>query len=180
MLCDTFMALFMRAERLEREAPSPNAGATFRFRDVELNVPAYELRRGGRRVRLERQPMDLLILLVERRGELVSRNDIVERLWGKDVFVDVDTGVHRAILKVRQALRDSAGTPTFIETVQGKGYRFIAPVEMVEPPTGEPAPSDATARGQLIGTLERTVAESRVQFAQWRRTYAAALIGLIG
>ena len=75
--------------------------------------------------------MDLLILLVERRGQLVSRNDIVERLWGKDVFVDVETGVHRAILKVRQALRDSPDSPAFIETVSGKGYRFIAPVEVV-------------------------------------------------
>ena len=104
---------------------------TLRFQDFELNVAAYELRRNGRAVRLERLPMDLLIMLVERRGALVTRAEIVDRLWGKDVFVDVETGVHTAIRKIRQALRDSAETPTFIETVSGKGYRFVAPVETV-------------------------------------------------
>ena len=81
---------------------------TLRFGDFELDLGACELRRHGRAVRLERQPMDLLILLVERRGRLLARAEIVERLWGKDVFVDVDTGVNTAIRKIRQALRDSA------------------------------------------------------------------------
>jgi TolB-like protein/DNA-binding winged helix-turn-helix (wHTH) protein/Tfp pilus assembly protein PilF len=75
--------------------------------------------------------MDVLILLVERRRQLVSRAEIVERLWGKDVFVDVETGVHTAIRKIRQALGDSVNTPTFVETVSGKGYRFVADVEVV-------------------------------------------------
>ena len=104
---------------------------TFRFRDFELDVPAYELRRQGRPVKIGRQAMDVLILLVERRRQLVSRTDIVDRLWGKDVFVDVETGVNTAISKVRQALRDSADAPAFVETVAGKGYRFIAAVEVV-------------------------------------------------
>ena len=104
--------------------------ATFRFRDVVLDVPAFELRRDGRAVRLERQPMDLLILLVERRGQLVSRAQIVDALWGKDVFVDVETGVHTAVRKSPGAPR-LAGCPAFIETVPGKGYRFIAPVEVL-------------------------------------------------
>ena len=106
----------------------------FRFGDFELDVAAYELRRGGRGVRLERHPMDLLLLLVERRNDLVSRADIVERLWGKDVFVDVETGVHTAVKKVRQALRDSAEAPAFVETVPGRGYRFIATVEVARKP----------------------------------------------
>jgi TolB-like protein len=105
-------------------------GQTFRFRDFELDVAAYELRRRGRPVRLERQGMDLLILLVERRGQLVTRGDIVDRLWGKDVFVDVETGVNTVISKVRQALRDSPNVAAFVETVPGKGYRFIADVEV--------------------------------------------------
>jgi TolB-like protein/DNA-binding winged helix-turn-helix (wHTH) protein len=104
---------------------------TFRFGDFELDVAAYELRRLGRPVKLGRQPMDLLILLVEGRRQLVSRNEIVDRLWGKDVFVDVDTGVNTAISKIRQALRDSPEAPAFVETVPGKGYRFIATVESV-------------------------------------------------
>ncbi len=100
----------------------------FRFGDFELDVGAYELRRRGKPVRIERLPMDLVILLVERRNQLVSRNDIVGRLWGEGVFVDVETGVNTAIRKVRQALRDSTEAPKFVETVSGKGYRFIAPV----------------------------------------------------
>jgi TolB-like protein/DNA-binding winged helix-turn-helix (wHTH) protein/Flp pilus assembly protein TadD len=110
--------------------PTPAPGETFRFSHFELDVGAYQLRRQGRAVRLERQPMDALILLIERRGQLVSRADIVERLWGKDVFVDVETGVHTAIRKIRQALGDSITTPAFVETVPGKGYRFVADVEV--------------------------------------------------
>ena len=118
-----------------------------RFGDFELDVAGYELRRQGRPLKLGRQPMDLLILLVESRRQLVSRTDIVERLWGKDVFVDVETGVNTAISKVRQALRDSPDAPTFVETVPGKGYRFIAAVEVVSTPpdTGVPAPRLAPA-----------------------------------
>ena len=118
-----------------------------RFRDFELDVAGYELRRQGRPLKLGRQPMDLLILLVESRRQLVSRSDIVERLWGKDVFVDVETGVNTAISKVRQALRDSPDAPTFVETVPGKGYRFIAAVEVVSSPpdAGAPAPQLAPA-----------------------------------
>ena len=70
---------------------------TFRFRDFVLDLATYELRRNGHRVRLERQPMDLLILLVARRGQLVSRTEIADALWGKDVFVDVENGVNTAV-----------------------------------------------------------------------------------
>jgi TolB-like protein/Flp pilus assembly protein TadD len=112
---------------------------TLRFGEFELDLRAYELRRKGRSVRLERLPMDLLVMLVERRGDLVTRPEIVDRLWGRDVFVDVDTGVHTAIRKIRQALRDSAESPAFIETVPAKGYRFVAPVEIVR---GDGAPAE--------------------------------------
>ena len=71
--------------------------------------------------------MDLLLLLVERRTDLVSRAEIVELLWGKDVFVDVETGVHTAVRKIRQALRDSAEAPTFVETVSGPGLPVHCP-----------------------------------------------------
>ena len=84
----------------------PDSPDTFRFADFDLDVGAYALRRNGRPVRIERQPMDLLLLLVERRGQLVLRSEIVDRLWGQDVFVDVETGVHSAIRKVRQALHE--------------------------------------------------------------------------
>ena len=122
-----------------------------RFGDFELDVAAYELRRSGRAVRLERRPMDLLLLLIERRNDLVSRADIVERLWGKDVFVDVETGVHTAMRKVRKALHDSPEAPAFVETVPGRGYRFVAAVEDVKRPAAAPEP----ARKPGVGARQR-------------------------
>jgi TolB-like protein/Flp pilus assembly protein TadD len=109
----------------------PRAPTTFRFADFELDVAAYQLRRRGETVHLERRPMDLLILLVERRNELVSRAEIVDRLWG-DVNVDVDMGVNTAIRKVRQALQDRSDTAFLIETVPSKGYRFVGAVQTVQ------------------------------------------------
>jgi len=144
-------------------AMSLDSHQTVRFGDFALNVAAYELRDKGRVVRLERQPMDALILLVERRGQLVTRAEIVDRLWGPDVFVDVETGVHTAIRKVRRALRDSPDTPRFIETVPGRGYRFVgsvddglapmpvAPVpELIQAPSSprEVTPSEPTIRSR--------------------------------
>ena len=111
----------------------PDSNSKFRFGDFELDIAAYELRRGGQPIHLERHPMDLLILLVERRRQLVSRADIVKRLWDSSVFVDVETGVNTAIRKLRQALRDSRESPAFVETISGKGYRFIASVNSVLP-----------------------------------------------
>src|SRR5215510_9790357 len=103
---------------------------TFRFGEFELDVAAYSLRRNGQSIRLERRPMDLLILLVERHRELVSRTEIIERLWGDGVFVDAEMGINTAIRKVRQVLGDAPQAPTFIETVSGRGYRFVAGVEL--------------------------------------------------
>jgi TolB-like protein/Tfp pilus assembly protein PilF len=100
-----------------------------KFGHFELDPPAYELRRRGRPVRLERLPMELLLLLVERRGALVTREEIAARLWGANVFHDVDNGVHTAVRKVRRALNTSRNDgPAFVRTVSGKGYRFVAPV----------------------------------------------------
>jgi TolB-like protein/DNA-binding winged helix-turn-helix (wHTH) protein/Flp pilus assembly protein TadD len=124
---------------------------TFRFGDFVLDVAAYDLRRNGHRVRLERQPMDLLLLLIGRRGQLVSRSQIVDALWGKEVFVDVENGVNTAIRKLRQALRDSPDAPTFIETVPGKGYRFIATVEVLPDVVPSPPPPAAPALAVLAG-----------------------------
>jgi TolB-like protein/Flp pilus assembly protein TadD len=112
---------------------------TLRFGDFELDVAGYELRRHGRPVHLERQPMDLLVLLVERRRQLVLRADIVARLWRKDVFVDVETGVNTAVRKLRQALNDSPDASVFVETVPGRGYRFVANVEVARADHNDPS-----------------------------------------
>ena len=98
------------------------------FGEFTLDRSRYRLQRGDRVLRLEKLPMELLILLVERRGELVSREEIKERLWGKDVFLDIEHSINTAVRKVRQALGDDPEKPRFVETVVGKGYRFAAPV----------------------------------------------------
>ena len=98
------------------------------FENFEFDRGAYELRRAGRKVRLERIPFELLILLVERRGLLVTRAEIIERLWGKDVFVDTDHSINTAVRKIRLALCENPDAPRFVATVPGKGYRFDAPV----------------------------------------------------
>lgn len=108
------------------DRPPPHA---LRFGDFDLDVLAYELRRRGQPVKIERLAMDLLILLVEQRDRLVTRNEIVERLWGPDVFLEVDASVNTLVRKLRRALGDAVDEPRFIQTVQGKGYRFIAAVE---------------------------------------------------
>src|ERR1051326_4370953 len=89
--------------------------------------------------------MELLLLLVERRGQLVSREDIVERLWGKEVFLDTENNINAAVRKIRYALRDSTQRPAFVQTVTRKGYRFIAPVSAY----GEAPPAAAVAALRL-------------------------------
>src|SRR3954464_8943137 len=105
----------------------PMAGS-FRFSEFEPGVDAYTLSRTGHRVKLEKIPMEVLILLVRRAGSLVNRAEIQSALWGPDVFVDQDAAMNTAVRKVRRALGDDAEHPRFVETVVGKGYRFIAPV----------------------------------------------------
>jgi len=106
-----------------------------RFAEFELDVARYELRRSGRAVKLEKIPMDLLILLVSSDGCLVPREEIEEKVWGKGVFVDAEHGINTAMRKVRQALGDDPEQPNFIQTVQRKGYRFIAEVKRVKAAT---------------------------------------------
>jgi len=108
--------------------------AAIRFGDdFELDLRAYELRSGGIPLKMKPIPMELLLFLIERRGELVTREQIVDRVWGQGVFFDSDNSINNAISKIRQVLRDDAEQPQFIQTITGKGYRFIASVVEVEP-----------------------------------------------
>jgi DNA-binding winged helix-turn-helix (wHTH) protein len=99
-----------------------------RFEEFELDRNAYQLRCNGRPRKLERIPLDLLFLLIDRRGDLVMRAEIFERIWGKDLFLD--TAINSAVRKIRRALHDNPDAPRFIVTVPVKGYRFIAKVTM--------------------------------------------------
>lgn len=111
------------------ESPvSPVSEPVFEFGEFELDCARFQLSRRGRSVRVEPKPLELLILLVAGRGRLVSRREIVEKLWDRDVFVDTDHSINTAIRKLRYLLRDDPELPQFIETVTGMGYRFIAPV----------------------------------------------------
>jgi TolB-like protein/DNA-binding winged helix-turn-helix (wHTH) protein/Flp pilus assembly protein TadD len=115
----------------------------------QLDLIRYELRRAnGVRVKLERQPMELLILLVERKGQLVTREEVASRLWRDGIFVDTEPAINNAIRKIRAALHDSPDRPVHLETVVGKGYRFIGDLEVIgaesvpdiaEPPSAAPA-----------------------------------------
>src|ERR1700674_373089 len=98
------------------------------FADFELDRGAYELRRKGRVVRLQRIPLELLVLLVQKRGLLGTREEILERIWGKEVFLDIESSINTAVRKLRRALREGRGAPRFIATVPARGYRFIAEV----------------------------------------------------
>src|SRR5580692_3749592 len=98
--------------------------------DIELDLGRYELRRRGRRVKLEKKPMELLIFLVGRREQLVSRREIVGKLWGSDLFIDTEPNINNIVRKIRAALGDDGSKPRFLETVVGKGYRFVGPLRV--------------------------------------------------
>ena len=102
---------------------------SFRFGEFEVDVAAYALRRADQRIKLEKIPMEVLVHLVQKAGILVNRTEIQAALWGVDVFVDQDAAINTAIRKIRRALGDDAEHPRFVETVVGKGYRFIASLE---------------------------------------------------
>ena len=101
------------------------------FRPFEANLSEHELYKGGKRLHLQDQPFRLLAMLLARPGELVSREEVRQRLWPDGHFVDFNEGIDTAVRKLRYALGDSATTPRFIETVPRRGYRFIAPIESV-------------------------------------------------
>ena len=109
------------------------AATRVRFGPFEVDLPTCELRKFGIRVKLQYQPFTLLATLLERPGELVARQVLQERIWGKATVVDFDHGLGTALNKLREALGDSPAHPLYIETVPRLGYRFIAPVQAIEP-----------------------------------------------
>jgi eukaryotic-like serine/threonine-protein kinase len=109
-----------------------------RFAEFELDLRSGELRTNGASVKLQPQPAKVLALLVRRRGETVTRDEIVQEVWGSDTFVDYEQGLNFAIRQIRNALGDDAERPTYVETVPKRGYRFVAPVAAdVPPPSGK-------------------------------------------
>ncbi len=144
------------------------------FGSFELDSSRYELLKNGRPVRIERIPMDLLILLVSRDGQLVDRKEIVESLWGAGVHVDSEQGINTAVRKLRQILGDDPERPKFVQTVVGKGYRFVG--EIVHPQEASPEPVS-----EAIPAVEAPVQTSapRSQIPGWRMIWIALLAGVL-
>ncbi len=120
---------------------SANRGLVYRFGVFEVMVEARELLRQGRRIRMQQQPFELLLLLLENAGEIVDRESLRLRLWPADTFVDFGQSLSAAVTKLRQALGDDSANPRFIETVPRRGYRFIAPVARHNEPIAAPNPA---------------------------------------
>ena len=111
-----------------------------RFDAFEFDFQVGELRRGGQRVKLQDQPSRVLFRLLQRPGEVVTREELREELWPADTYVDFDHGLNSAVARLRESLRDSADKPRFVETISKRGYRFIATIHTDQAPEPEPQP----------------------------------------
>ena len=142
--------------------------------DYELDLRPRRLRRGSHVLKLERIPLEILVLLVEHKGEIVTRDEIVTRVWGKGVFLDTDNSIRGAIRKLRQALKDDAESPRFIQTVTGQGYRFIAPVTAPEEEnrTDTPNPEALTVprNGQNFASEPDWLVAEPADYVWWRKS----------
>lgn len=126
-----------------------------RFGAFELDLKAGEISNGAGRIPLQEQPFQVLVMLIEHGGRVVTRDEIIKKLWPNDVVVEFDHSIHTAIKKLRQALGDSAERPKYVETVARRGYRFLAPVEWIEPSL---AAGSFRARGETDRTRRRALA----------------------
>lgn len=124
----------------------------FRFGPFEADEATGELRKHGIRIKLHAQPFQVLLMLLERPSALVTREDMRQRLWGDDTFVDFDHGLNSAVNKLREALGDSASQPRYVETIAGKGYRFIARVALAAPPDPAEAAEPVEAAPRTVET----------------------------
>ena len=154
-----------RRDKLSRDAVSqvnnPSPIPVLRFGVFQLDEQAGLLFKNGRIVRLKPQPFRLLLLLVSRAGELVTREEIREELWGSDTFVDFEQGVNSAIKQVREALGEDADRPLYVETIPKRGYRFTAAVEGRKPPVLLPRTDLALHKAMWLNIAELRLAEER-------------------
>jgi cholera toxin transcriptional activator len=165
-----------------------HSGKIIKFGLFELDLAAGELRKNGTKLRLQEQPFQVLALLLDRSGEVVTREELRQKLWPADTFVDFDHSLNTSVNKLRDALGDSASTPRYIETLPRRGYRFIAPIQQagpddastarvgtdafVRPAESRPAPSPQTSPKILHPDLEvpipsRSLTRSLFALSQW-------------
>jgi TolB-like protein/DNA-binding winged helix-turn-helix (wHTH) protein/Tfp pilus assembly protein PilF len=163
---------------------STSAGTQERIRfgeDFEVDPRAFELRCVGRVLKLERIPLQVLLILIEQKGQLVTREEIAEKIWGKDVFLDIDNSINGAVRKIRQVLKDDPQEPRYVQTLSGRGYRFIATVveEEVEARALASHESSPPQKAEQGTNLARSIAEESrgktdsaapaFAFGHWRR-----------
>jgi DNA-binding winged helix-turn-helix (wHTH) protein/Tol biopolymer transport system component len=139
-------------------------GITVRFGVFELDLRTRQLTRNGMRIRLAQQPIQVLSLLLDRPGQIVTREELRQQLWPSDVFVDFDHGLNKSIQKVRDALGDSAASPRYIETIPRVGYRFIAPVTQ-----SRQTPEPESANPPMVSPQQLSIPDSSTALVAERR-----------
>src|ERR1700745_3703396 len=132
---------------LPRQGFMPHAAqsnSVRRFGPFEIDLPSTELRKRGMRLRLSGQPFQVLAILIERSGDLVTREELRSKLWSADTFVDFDHGLNNAVARIREVLDDSSDAPRYIETMPRRGYRFIAPLNDLPSAAASPSVAELT------------------------------------
>jgi DNA-binding winged helix-turn-helix (wHTH) protein len=143
----------------------PQPARRYRFGSFEVDASAPELRRQGIRLKLNAQPFQVLCLLLERPGALVTREEISRELWPDGTFVDYEHGVNSAVNRIREALGDTANNPRFVETLARRGYRFVAPVERIEEGINGSLRMAETAASKLVsaGSTSQSIVEEKLE-----------------
>jgi len=158
----------------------------YRFGVFEADAGTGELRRQGIRLKLNAQPFQVLIMLLERPGEVLTREEIARALWPEGTFVDAEHGVNSAINRIREALGDTAAGPRFVETLARRGYRFVAPVERigtdnVRIETADPAPAESTGFLPTADELPRmSYRKAQTFFVLLQLMYVGFYVGALG
>jgi DNA-binding winged helix-turn-helix (wHTH) protein len=147
---------------MTEDSTGPQSAPRYRFGVFEVDAATGELRRQGLRVKLNTQPFQVLLMLLDRAGQLLTREEISRELWPDGTFVDYEHGVNSAINRIREALGDTAASPRFLETLARRGYRFIAPVERVDS-DGSPSVADSSSVG--VPDVPRTALTGDLQSA---------------
>jgi DNA-binding winged helix-turn-helix (wHTH) protein/Tfp pilus assembly protein PilF/TolB-like protein len=158
--------------------PTVAAGRLARFGTFELDLDAGILSRQGRRVPLQEQPVRILVLLVSRPGDLVTREELRRLVWNDDTFVEFDPSLNAAITKIRRALGDSSSAPRFIETVPKRGYRFLADVRGLQPASESESGDVPSPSAVAAASAATRVIEAR-QAPDVRRPHKAVLLGIV-
>ncbi|HKW68533.1 MAG TPA: AAA family ATPase [Terriglobales bacterium] len=154
--------------------PAARSITALRFGSFVANLRSGQLHRAGRKLKLQEQPFSILAMLLERAGDIVTREELRQRLWSDDTFVDFDHGINMAIAKIREVLGDSSENPRYIETLGRRGYRFIAPVE----PVGKTISSSRQpAALQSANSASRHSVGRQKELSELRAGFASAVAG---